>query len=209
MGMALAFGITSEEKVAKSIIASNVTSQPDIEACHQNQQRAPPQRTISISFVEPPVASATPVHHNQGQKSDDEFDENAGKGVGKAIFVLILLGLLFNFVGFGIVFNVPVSLLCNIAAAVLSCCARKHNLEPKLMRFSNLILGTQCLLLVVGLIPFITAIALFSNDEFDEDTPQPEGYSTLWSVCWVLSLLLNFMAVVLSGLFVWGRGCLC
>ena len=203
MGMALAFGITSEEKVAKSIIASNVTSQPDIEACHQNQVRV-----RVTSFVQPPVA-ATPVHHNQEQEDDNEFDENAGKGVGKAIFFLILLGLLFNFVGFGIVSNIPVSLLCNITAAILSCCARKHNHEPKLMRFSNLILGTQCLLLVVGLIPFITAIALFSNDEFDEDTPQPEGYSTLWSVCWVLSLLLNFMAVVLSGLFVWGRGCLC
>ena len=137
--------------------------------------------------------------------------DNAGKGLGIALFCNILVGVVTAF------FLPFVSIVCQISAIVLAstltcgcCCAANINLKPHVNRWAAATLATFCLLIVLQI---IATIILYTA--VDEEVSRTGTISDSTANAIVASLLpisidayvLYALALVFSCIFSFGRGC--
>jgi len=137
--------------------------------------------------------------------------DNAGKGLGIALFCNILVGVIAAF------FLPFVSIVCQISAIVLAsaltcgcCCAANINLKPHVKRWAAATLATFCLLIVLQI---IATIILYTA--VDEDGSSTGMISDSTANAIVASLLpisiaayvLYALALVFSCIFSFGCGC--
>ena len=119
--------------------------------------------------------------------------EEDGKGLGIALFVVLLVGILINIV------LPPVSLVCTITAIVLSsilscgCCC-EYNLSKKRRQLANAILISLCLMVILQVVSVSIFIVGYPNNG--------EGVGII--IMLVLSYMLNINAIVLSAIFTGG-----
>ena len=150
-------------------------------------------------------------------------NDNAGKGMGIAMFVLIIVGTVSAF------FLPYLSSACHIAALVLAsvltcgcCCAKNYNLKPHVKKMATATLVTLILLFIVSTILSVILVISFMNgyDEttgtFSDDTLYYDETTgtfidiTLVNVTLLLTLsiigyVLIGLALIFSGIFTWGR----
>ncbi|KAL7554916.1 hypothetical protein ACHAWF_018494 [Thalassiosira exigua] len=139
-----------------------------------------------------------------------ESVDDAGKGLGIAMFVLLLVGFIFNFI-------LPaVSFVCSVATIVIAsiltcgcCCAGEYDLKPNVEKFARATLLSLCLMFLVQIVGVVGALVAMgteasNNGTISKDTANGAGVGVL--VALVLGAVLNIMAIVFSGLFTWGRG---
>ena len=124
--------------------------------------------------------------------------EEDGKGLGIALFVVLLVGILINIV------LPPVSLVCTITAIVLSsilscgCCCADYKLSKKRRQLANAILISLCLMVILQVISVSIWLSGFG---YNVD----QRVSII--IMLVLSYMLNITAIVLSAIFTWGKSC--
>ena len=101
-----------------------------------------------------------------------EYDDNAGKGMGIAMFVLILVGFVSAFIPY---LNF-ISSACYIAALVLAsiltcgcCCAKQYKLKPGVKKMATATLITLILLFIVSTIGAVILIQSIM-DTYDPTT---------------------------------------
>ena len=122
--------------------------------------------------------------------------EEDGKGLGIALFVVLLVGILINIV------LPPVSLVCTITAIVLSsilscgCCC-EYNFSSKRRQLANVILTSLCLMVILQVVSVSIFIVGFNNVD--------QGAGIIFML--VLSYILHITAIVLSAIFTWGKAC--
>jgi hypothetical protein len=99
-----------------------------------------------------------------------EYDDNAGKGMGIAMFVLIIVGFVSAF------FLPYISSACYIAALVLAsiltcgcCCAKQYKLKPGVKKMATATLITLILLFIVSTIGAVKLIQSIM-DTYDPTT---------------------------------------
>jgi len=180
--------MTTETKDSTGVVVTAVaTPVPDIESQKQQQQAA---------------ASAA------ADSSDDEKD---GKRLGIAMFVLLLVAFIFNFI-------LPqVSFLCIIIVVFIAstitggcCCDGDYNLvlKPHVKRWSTATLLCVVLMLVVQIIGFEALAGGFQvSNTGNISQSTVDGASVGVVVLWALSIVLNFLAMIFSAIFTWGRVC--
>mmetsp|Transcript_41797 Transcript_41797/g.75250 ORF Transcript_41797/g.75250 Transcript_41797/m.75250 type:complete len:182 (+) Transcript_41797:77-622(+) len=138
-------------------------------------------------------------------------DDDAGKGMGIAMVVLLLIGFIFTFI-------LPiVSFVCVIATIIIAsiltcgcCCASDYNLKPNAKRFATATLVSLCLMFIVQIIWLIAAAAAMSTEASNTGTISQstvDGASAGLIAVGALSIVFNIMAIIFSALFTWGRGC--
>ena len=155
-------------------------TKPDVEA-----QTAPPAAAASA----PPAA---PV-------SSGEYDEDAGKGLGIASFVLLLvafvLGWFLNIILSWIAFIcVVVAIIITSTISCGCCCASNLKLNPKVKRWNDAVLVTICIQIVLAI---IGAIIGYSAG----------GATTGYVVIYWINRILNILSIVFAGIFAFGRKC--
>ena len=173
--------MNAEQETAKSIaLATAIVTACDTQSCHQEQQHQNPGAVIVYI--------------------DKENHEDDGKGIGISMFILLLVGLVFN------VINPGVSFVCIIATIVLAsilvggcCCAQGYQLRPNVKRYAKYLLVTVCLAIPVGFAAIILLVVAASEGT-------EESTAGAISVM-VLGIILNIIAIIFSALIVWGRGC--
>ena len=123
--------------------------------------------------------------------------EEDGKGLGIALFVVLLVGILINIV------LPPVSLVCTITAIVLSsilscgCCC-DYNLSRNRRQLANAILISLCLMVILQ----VVSVSIWLSG-FGYNVDQRVSIIIML----VLSYMLNITAIVLSAIFTWGKSC--
>ena len=146
------------------------------------------------------VAVITPVAYA------NDIDEDAGKGLGIAMFVLLLVGMIFNFI------NPAVSFVCLIATFVISsiltcgcCCAGEYRMKPNVKKFAKYTLVSLSLMVIVQLSGVIGALAAISKTgKMSSITADGAGIGIVIAVG--LGAVFYIMALIFSALFTWGRG---
>ncbi|KAL9179570.1 hypothetical protein ACHAXT_008860 [Thalassiosira profunda] len=158
---------------------------------------------FDVEKQQQPAASAAPTYASAAPAL---IDTEAGKGMGIALFVVILVGLVFLWI-FPLI-----SFICIITAIVLSsiltcscCCAADYNLQPHVKKFA---VATLVSLVLIFIIQVIYLIALFAAGETSvSGTVSVDTAGPALVIVAVLSLVLNFVALIFSALFTWGRKC--
>mmetsp|Transcript_11881 Transcript_11881/g.25542 ORF Transcript_11881/g.25542 Transcript_11881/m.25542 type:complete len:195 (+) Transcript_11881:152-736(+) len=150
------------------------------------------------------VAIISPTHSHDN-------DEEAGKGIGIAMFILLVVGFIFYFI------NPAVSLVCLVTTIILAsiltcgcCCASEYNMKPNVKKFANATLVSLCLMFFVQIVGLVSAWIAVSNEvdntgKLSSSTAQGAGIGV--GLTMALSVILNIMAIVFSAIFTWGRGC--
>lgn len=154
------------------------SSYPTAKSSSQNQQWA----GAVVSSPTTPISSLIPS------------SEEDGKGLGIALFVVLLVGILINIV------LPPVSLVCTITAIVLSsilscgCCC-EYNLSTKRRKLANTILTSLCLMVILQ----VVSVSIWLSG-FGYNVDQRVSIIVML----VLSYMLNITAIVLSAIFTGG-----
>ena len=140
-----------------------------------------------------------------------EYDDNAGKGMGIAIFVLIIVGFVSAF------FFPFLSSPCYIAALVLAsiltcgcCCAKQYKLKPRAKKMATATLITLILLFVVSAIGTFMLVQSIT-DSYDPTTGTVSEdisfYAKMLLPVAIITYILIVLALIFSGIFTWGRKC--
>ena len=143
-------------------------------------------------------------------------DDNAGKGMGIAIFVLLIIGTVSAF------FIPYISSACIIAALVLAsvltcrcCCAKNYNLKPHVRKMATETLATLVVLFIVdiGLSVIATQYGYdemtgtFNDDIwYYDETIGKSPFDKLLTGAIIWCVLMG-LALIFSGIFTWGRKC--
>ena len=132
-------------------------------------------------------------------RSHHSEDEDAGKGLGFAMFTLSTIAFVSKFLD-------PtrfLSFICVIAAIVLSsilscgcCCAGAYMMRPNARRFATATLVSLVFALVMQFFSIVAANAYWAGEE-----KTTRGYIGFF----VVTVVLHSMSIVYSALFVWGR----
>ena len=126
-------------------------------------------------------------------------------GLGIALFVLILMGI--------VTFFLPLlSVVCIVAAIVMAsvltcgcCCAGEYHLKPHVRKWAVATLVTLSLTFVVRVVGIGITFAVAGGKVSDADVITA-SYSGAAAVLAIV-LLLEVLALVFSVLFTWGRNC--
>lgn len=159
-------------------------TKPDVEA-----------QTAPAAAASAPPAAAAPV------SSPGEYEEDAGKGLGIANFVLLLVAFISGWITMVIPALGYVYLICTIAAIIIAstvscgcCCASNLKLNPKVKRWNDAVLVTICIQPVLGIIAIII-------------TYSAGGFTTgYWAIYWI-TRILSILSIVFAGIFAFGRKC--
>jgi hypothetical protein len=143
-----------------------------------------------------PAAAASPA---ASPVSSGEYEEDAGKGLGIANFVLLLVAFILGwFFGVGGL----IAFACEIAAIIITstiscgcCCASNLKLNPKVKRWNDAVLVTICIMIVISII----AIIIF----YSAGQVMTTGYVALY---WINRILV-ILSIVFAGIFAFGRKC--
>ena len=165
----------------------------------------------AIAMSAPDVESQEPTSNVPKVMEDNTMadDDNAGKGMGIAIYVLIVVGLASGF------FVPPLSSACMIAAIVLAsiltcgcCCAKEYNLKPHVKNMATATLVALILLVIVDIIIaviLVTAITYeYTSIGMLSETSVNVGMLLPVSI---VAYVLIGLTLVFSGIFTWGRKC--
>ena len=224
---------TSHDDISKSFRdLTAVEGKQSSEVIHVHDQPTTPiVVTTAVRMSAPDVesqepASTTMINDNEStvpktmeeNKTMINDDDNAGMGMGIAIFVLLIIGTVSAF------FLPYISSACYIAALVLAsvltcgcCCAKNYNLKPHVKKMATATLFTLILLFIVSTIAYVMVIqsVISLMDGYDETTGTfSDDTSVNGTMTWTLSiigyvlfLLLICLALIFSGIFTWGRKC--
>ena len=155
-------------------------TKPDVEA-----------QTAPAAAASAPAAAA-PV-------SSGEYDEDAGKGLGIASFVLLLVAFVLGWFGAWNLILGWIAFICVVAAIIITstiscgcCCASNLKLNPKVKRWNDAVLVTICIQIVLAIIGAIIGYSAGSATT---------GYVAIY---WI-NRILNILSIVFSGIFAFGR----
>lgn len=170
----------------------------------------------------------------EDQKDDtaaaaSSFDNEAGKGIGIAIFVLLAVAFIAGLLGFTISeFFAYVSLICLIAALIMAsvitcgcCCASNYNLSPKVKRWSTavmLCLVVQFVIIAIAIIIGFAGVGAVTTTVISNiPTTSIDGRSTIIKstvttttnpisdAMLIIAQILYILPCVFAGIFTWGR----
>jgi len=163
---------------SEAVVTAVATTAPDIESQQQQKQQS--------AVVNPPIYASC--------------DDDAGKAMGIAMVVLLLVALICTF------FVPIVPFICLIEAIFIAssitcgCCdASNFNLKPNVKRFATATLVSLCLMFIAQILWLIA----MGTDILNTGTV---SQSILVGAIGALSLVFNILAIVFSALFTWGRG---
>ena len=138
--------------------------------------------------------------------TDDSF---VGKGMGIAIFVLIIVGFVSSF------FLPFLSLPCMLTAIVLEsvltcgcCCAKDYNLAPHVKKWATGTLVTLCLMITIQIITAVLLLTALSEEFASTGTVTESSIYSAAASLLPLSIayyVLVALALVFSAMFTWGR----
>lgn len=162
------------------------------------------------------VVAAAPV------AASSQYDNDAGKGIGIAMFIVILIGLIVGWLYLLVpVFSAWVRFICFIVGIVLSsiitcgcCCANSYNLNPKVKRWALatlLCLILQWVLAIVAVIIFYVSYAATQEVTQDDEVTivADVTFSGAYTAVVVVVQILSILAIIFAGIFTWGRNCGC
>lgn len=170
----------------------------------------------------------------EDQKDDtaaaaSSFDNEAGKGIGIAIFVLLAVAFIAGLLGFTISeLFAYVSLICLIAALIMAsvitcgcCCASNYNLSPKVKRWSTavmLCLVVQFVIIAIAIIIGFAGVGAVTTTVISNiPTTSIDGRSTIIKstvttttnpisdAMLIIAQILYILPCVFAGIFTWGR----
>jgi len=132
------------------------------------------------------------------------YDDEAGKSIGIAMFICIVVGFALGWIGGGI--GSWISFICLIAAIVLSstitcgcCCGSNLNLNPKVKRWST---ATLLCLVIQWVLAIIAIFIAYGGAAMGDTTGASIGVAT---ALLVVTQILYILAGVFAGVFTWGR----
>jgi hypothetical protein len=138
-------------------------------------------------------------------------DDNAGKGFGIIIFILIIIGTVFSFLTQYRVrylsspcFTLALALAFILACASNNCCAKKYNLKPHVKKMATATLVTLVLLFIASTITTVMAIQTAGYDI--NSFPNASNIFIL-GIHSIIGYVLIGLALIFSGIFTWGRKC--
>ena len=169
--------------------------------------------------------SAVPKAMEENTTMIIDDDDNAGKGMGIAIFILIIIGFIITII-IGTVSdysNIPyLDSACFITALVLAsvltcgcCCAKNYNLKPHVRKMATETLATLVVLFIVdiGLSVIATQYGYdemtgtFNDDIwYYDETIGKSPFDKLLTGAIIWCVLMG-LALIFSGIFTWGRKC--
>ena len=158
----------------------------------------------SIAIVDDVEAERTAPAADSSAPSGYNDNDEAGKSIGIAMFICIMVGL---FSGFFTYVNINNSFIgyyvasaCSFVAILLAssitcncCCGSNLNLNPKVKRWSTATL----ICLVIQWILALVYVCLFFVHWFSDDE--------LNFFSWIIVQILYVLAAVFAGIFTWGR----
>ena len=165
---------------------------------------AMPQQAAVKHQQSSPAGGTSVAVHPSSCFVEREDNENAGKGLGVATFVLLIIGFIFSFI-------LPiVALIANITALVLAsilqcgcCCANEYNLKPNAKKYLTSTFVSICFAFIVQIVGIYGA--LWSGRLLTVWTAEGAGNGLLFA--WIFGLLLHAMAIIFSAHFTWGSKC--
>ena len=133
----------------------------------------------------------------------------AGKRLGIACFVLLLIAFVFNFI-FPVVSFVCIIVVIVITSAITCgcCCGSDLNLQPHVKKWSTATLVSLCLMFVVQIIGLIGASAAIGTEVSNTGTlsqKTADGASVGIVIVWALSIVFNVFAMIFAAMFTWKR----
>ena len=163
----MVYQATSHDDISKSfrdLMAVEGTQSSEVIHVH-DRPTTPIVVTTAVRKSAPDVESQEPSSTTMVDDND-----NAGKGMGIAIFVLLIVRTVSAF------FLPYISSACYIAALVLAsvltcgcCCAKNYNLKPHVKKMATATLVTLILLFIVSTILSVILVISFMNG-YDETT---------------------------------------
>ncbi len=168
---------------------------------------------VAVAMSAPDVESQEPKEVMEENTTMIDVDDNAGKGMGIAMFVLIIVGFVSPF------FIPYISLPCYIAALVLAsvltcgcCCVKQYNLKPHVKKMPTTTLITLILLFIVNIIVLVMIfqVMVLQVGTYDPTTGTFDTSVSVNVVLLTLSIIgyiLIGLALIFSGIFTWGRKC--
>ena len=187
--------------VASAVPLSQV---PDIESQWRPEEpTAPTAPNFESQMRHVPQQATTAA---LGHEHDD-----AGKGLGIALFCNILVGIITSF------FLPYVSIVCQISAIVLAsvltcgcCCAANYNLKPHVKKWATATLVTLCLVVILQIIATVIVYTAVGEEVSSTGTISESTANAVVASLVPISIplyILYALALVFSGLFSFGRGC--
>ena len=133
--------------------------------------------------------------------SSGEYDEDAGKGLGIANFVLLLVAFVLGWFGTTMIVLGWIAFACVVATIIIAstiscgcCCASNLKLNPKVKRWNDAVLVTICIIIVLAI---IAAIITYSAG----------GVTTGYVAIFWINRILSILSIVFAGIFAFGRKC--
>ena len=165
--------------------------------------------TATTSTANTPTDIEAQKQQQAASAAANSTPDNAGKGLGIACFVLLLIGFPFNFIQ-------PVgTFVCNTVVIIITstitcgcCCGSDLNLQPQVKKWSTATLVSLCLMFVVQIIGIIGASIAVGTEVSNTGTlsqKTADGAGVGMVIVWALSIVFNVFALIFAGLFTWGR----
>ena len=203
----MVYQATSHDDISKSFRdLMAVEGKQSSEVIHvHDQPTSPVVVTTAVRMSAPDVESQKPASTTMVHD-----DDNAGKGMGIAMFVLIIVGTVSAF------FIPYLSSACHIAALVLAsvltcgcCCAKNYNLKPHVKKMATATLVTLILLFVVNIIYVLVWVMVLQVGTYDPTTGtfDTSVNETMILILSIIGYILIGLALIFSGIFTWGRKC--
>ena len=180
-----------------------------------------PATTTTVAAGDVEAQKDAPAPTAAAATSASEYDDEAGKGIGIAMFVCLVVGFCLGWIP---AIGPFISFVCLIAAIVLSsvitcgcCCGKGLNLNPKVKRWSTatlLCLVLQWVLVIIGIIVGYTigarstttsTVTINGRSYTTFSSTGSEGAVIAAYAIYIVSQILYILAAVFAGIFTWGR----
>jgi len=163
--------------------------------------------TATTSTANTPTDIEAQKQQQAASAAANSTPDNAGKGLGIACFVLLLIGFVFNFI-FPVVSFVCIIVVIVITSAITCgcCCGSDLNLQPHVKKWSTATLVSLCLMFVVQIIGIIGASIAVGTEVSNTGTlsqKTADGAGVGMVIVWALSIVFNVFALIFAGMFTW------
>ena len=190
----MVYQATSHDDISKSFQdLMAVEGKQSSEVIHVHDQPTTPiVVTTAVRMSAPDVESqeSTVPEAMEENTTIIDDDDNAGKGMGIAIFVLLIIGTVSAFFIPLWYIGLASYIFAFVLASVLTCgccCAKNYNLKPHVKIMATATLVTLVLL-------FISKTTWYIN-------------GTMILIPSIIGYVLTGLALIFSGIFTWGRKC--
>ncbi|KAL3793134.1 hypothetical protein HJC23_005636 [Cyclotella cryptica] len=134
--------------------------------------------------------------------ADSGYDDEAGKSLGIAMFLLLVIGFAIGWIGgnTGLIFIiVPIVIASTITCGC--CCASNLNIDPRVKRWAT---ATLICLVLQLILTIIAVIIVMTGATMGDTTGATAGTGI---VLLVVTQILYILAAIFAGIFTWGRKC--